>query len=153
MPIGSVVLTPGSSYAVPGAIDLSDQAATETNPSGATAKSAMSDWTARVALSITAAAPAAPLLLVLTGSAAAQAPHLGFAQRSARRAVSGYVLVDPVLPRPGVVSDLPDAPVTVIVTALADEDTRSAALGARLRGWQVLEGDASALIAELARLP
>jgi hypothetical protein len=63
------------------------------------------------------------------------------------------VLVDPVLPRPGAVSDWPDAPVTVIVTAGADEDTRSAALGARLRSWEVLEGDASALISEIASRP
>lgn len=141
MAIGSVVLTPGSAYAVPGALDLSDDAPAET------------EWTARVALGLAAAAPAPPVLLVFTGAAAAQAPHLGFAQRSARRAVGGYVLVDPVLPRPGAVSDWPDAPVTVVVTPQADADTRSAALGARLRGWEVLEGDASALIAEIAGRP
>ena len=141
MAIGSVVLTPGSAYAVAGALDLSGDAPAE------------SEWTARTALAIAAASPATPVLLVFTGSAAAQAPFLGFAQRSARRAVGGYVLVDPVLPRPGAVSDWPDAPVTVIVTAAADEDTRSAALGARLRGWEVLEGDASALIAEIASRP
>ena len=141
MAIGSVVLTPGSAYAVVGALDLSGDAPTE------------SEWTARTALAIAAASPATPLLLVFTGAAAAQAPFLGFAQRSARRAVGGYVLVDPVLPRPGAVSDWPDAPVTVIVTSGADEDTRSAALGARLRGWEVLEGDASALIADIARRP
>lgn len=141
MAIGSVVLTPGSAYAVPGAVDLSGDA-----PS-------LEQWTARVALAIAASAPPPALLLVLTGAAAAQAPHLGFAQRSARRAVGGYVLVDPVLPRPGAVSDWPDAPVTVIVTPSADEDTRSAALGARLRGWEVLEGDASTLIAGIAARP
>ena len=141
MAIGSVVLTPGSAYAVAGALDLSGDAPAE------------SEWTARTALGIAAASPATPVLLVFTGAAAAQAPFLGFAQRSARRAVGGYVLVDPVLPRPGAVSDWPDAPVTVIVTAAADEDTRSAALGARLRGWEVLEGDASALIADIAGRP
>jgi hypothetical protein len=51
------------------------------------------------------------------------------------------------------VSDWPDAPVTVVITSDADDDTRSAALGARLRGWEVLEGDASALIAEIAARP
>ena len=141
MAIGSVVLTPGSVYAVVGALDLSGDAPAE------------SEWTARTALAIAAASPTTPLLLVFTGAAAAQAPFLGFAQRSARRAVGGYVLVDPVLPRPGAVSDWPDAPVTVIVTASADEYTRSAALGARLRGWEVLDGDASALIAEIASRP
>lgn len=143
MAIGSVVLTPGSAYSVPGALDLSGDMPAE------------SEWTARVALGIAADATriTPPLLLVLTGAAAAQAPYLGFAQRSARRAVGGYVLVDPVLPRPGAVSDWPDAPVTVIITALADDDTRSAALGARLRGWEVLEGDASALITDIAAHP
>lgn len=141
MAIGSVVLTPGSAYAVESALDLSGDAPAE------------SEWTARTALAVAAASPATPVLLVFTGPAAAQAPFLGFAQRSARRAVGGYVLVDPVLPRPGAVSDWPDAPVTVIVTAEADEDTRSAALGARLRGWEVLEGDASALIADIAGRP
>ena len=143
MAIGSVVLTPGSGYAVPGALDLSADALSD------------GEWTARVALAITAASGkfTAPLLLVLTGPAAAHAPHLGFAQRSARRAVGGYVLVDPVLPRPGAVSDWPDAPVTVVLTSNADDDTRSAALGARLRGWEVLEGDASALIADIAARP
>jgi hypothetical protein len=143
MAIGSVVLTPGSGYAVPGALDLSADTLSD------------GEWTARVALAITAASGefAAPLLLVLTGAAAAHAPHLGFAQRSARRAVGGYVLVDPVLPRPGAVSDWPDAPVTVVITSDADDDIRSAALGGRLRGWEVLEGDPSSLIAGIAARP
>jgi len=139
--VGSVVLTPGSAYDIPGALDLSPEVPTP------------SEWTARVALGIAAADPTPPLLLVLTGAAAVHAPHLGFAQRSARRAVRGYVLVDPVLPKPGAVSDWPDAPVTVIVTPQADDATRGAALGARLRGWDVLDGDASALIAEIAAQP
>lgn len=143
MAIGSVVLTPGSAYAVPDALDLSAE------------HYADGDWTPRVALRIAEAASAVrpPLLLVLTGPAAAQAPQLGFAQRSARRSVGGYVLVDPVLPRPGAASDWPDAPVTVVITAAADDDIRSAALGARLRGWEVLEGDPSALIADIASRP
>ena len=141
MAIGSVVLTPGSAYAVAGALDLSKEAYAE------------ADWTARTALAIGAAGVAGPLLLVCTGAAAARAPHLGFAQRSARRQVAGYVLIDPVLPRPGAVSDWPDAPVTVVITPAADEDVRSAALGARLRGWEVIEGDASDVIREIAERP
>ena len=141
MAIGCVVLTPGSAYDVPGALDLSGEVPAE------------SEWTARTALAIAAASPTTPVLLVFTGAAAGQAPFLGFAQRSARRAVGGYVLVDPVLPRPGAVSDWPDAPVTIVVTPHADDDTRAAALGARLRGWEVLEGDARALIAEIAARP
>lgn len=144
MPISSVVLTPGSAYTladVPPVIDLTGMDVS------------IEDWTPRIALQIAAADPAPPLLLVLTGTVCAFAPHLGFAQRSARRTVGGYVLVDPVLPRPGVVSDWPDAPVTVVVTSDADQDTRSAALGARLRGWDVVDGDPSAIIAEIASRP
>ena len=144
MPINSVVLTPGSAYTlahVPAVIDLTDMDVS------------VNDWTPRTALQIAAADPAPPLLLVLTGTACAFAPHLGFAQRSARRTVGGYVLVDPVLPRPGSVSDWPDAPVTVVVTSDADQDTRSAALGARLRGWDVVDGDPSTIIAEIAARP
>ena len=144
MPINSVVLTPGSACTlahVPADIDLTDMDVS------------VNDWTPRTALQIAAADPAPPLLLVLTGTACAFAPHLGFAQRSARRTVGGYVLVDPVLPRPGSVSDWPDAPVTVVVTSDADQDTRSAALGARLRGWDVVDGDPSTIIAEIAARP
>ena len=144
MPINSVVLTPGSAYTlahVPAVIDLTDMDVS------------VNDWTPRTALQIAAADPAPPLLLVLTGTACAFAPHLGFAQRSARRTVGGYVLVDPVLPRPGAVSDWPDAPVTVVVTSDADQDTRSAALGARLRGWDVVDGDPSTIIADIAARP
>ena len=143
MSVGTVVLTPGSAYAVPAALDLTTDMPAE------------EEWTARVAIGIAAAADriTPPLLLVLSGTAAALAPHLGFAQRSARRAVGGYVLVDPVLSRPGAVSDWPDAPVTVVITGEADEEVRSAALGARLRGWEVLEGDAASIIAEVAARP
>lgn len=141
MAIGSVVLTPGSDYAVPGSLDLSAEDFDD------------ADWTARTALAIAAADAVPPLLLVLTGNSAAHAPHLGFAQRAARRAVGGYILVDPVLPRPGSGSDWPDAPVTVIITPGADDDTRSAALGARLRGWEVLDGDASTLIRNVSARP
>ena len=143
MAIGTVVLTPGSTYAVAvtGVLDLSDLAVPA------------EQWTARVALDINAAQPEPPLLLVFSGEAGRQAPSLGFAQRSARRAVGGYVLVDPVLPRPGAAPDWPDAPVTVIVTAEADDETRSQALGARLRGWDVIDGDPTTLIAEIAAQP
>lgn len=141
MTIGCVVLTPGSSYAVPDAIDVTAPVPDDTQ------------WTAHVALRIAQSPVTPPLLLVLTGAAAVHAPHLGFAQRAARRAVGGYVLVDPVLPKPGAGSDWPDAPVTVVITPLADEDARSSALGARLRGWEVVEGEADEQIAAIAARP
>lgn len=137
----TVVLTPGASYAVsPGTdvavLDLSHVACDD------------GDWTARCALAIQMAAPEAPLLLVATGAWARHAPALGFAQRSARRTVGAYLLVDPELPAPG--ADWPDAPVTVVVTPLADADTRTSALAARLRGWEVVEGDAVTSIESVA---
>ena len=148
MTIGSVVLTPGSAYAVTGGVAALDLSAQDLSDA---------QWTARVSLEIAEAhgqgAVEPPLLLVLSGGAAVHAPHLGFAQRSARRAVGGYVLVDPALPRPGAASDWPDAPVTVIITPQADDDIRSAALGARLRGWEVREGDADQIVSEIATRP
>ena len=143
MAAGTLVLTPGSPYAVPDCpvLDL----ASDDIPDD--------QWTARVALDIHAAQPAAPLLLVFTGAACVHAPALGFAQRSARRAVIGYALVDPVLPRPGSAPDWPDAPVIVIVTPGADDDCRSHALGARLRGWEVREGTADDVLGDLVRSP
>lgn len=140
MAASTVILTPGASYDVTSpALDLGDGDHPDIQ------------WTSRVALDIAAASPAAPVLLVLAGSYAVHAPELGFAQRSARRAIDGYVLVDPALPPVG--GDWPDAPVVVILTADADAETRSAALGARLRGWEVLEGDPTALIDEIAARP
>ena len=137
---GTVILTPGASYTVASpALDLADSEYADVQ------------WLPRVALDIAAATPVTPVLLVLAGRHATQAPALGFAQRSARRAVAGYVLVDPVLPAVG--GDWPDAPVTVVLSPHADADTRSAALGARLRGWEVLDGDPGPLIDRIAGQP
>ena len=91
-------------------------------------------WVARTAIAITAAVQQSlltpPLLLVLAGERARHAPQLGFAQRAARRSVHGYVLIDPVLPAPGAVSDWPDAPVVVILSGPDATTERDA----RLRG-------------------
>lgn len=110
-------------------------------------------WVARTALAITAAVTQGhitpPLLLVMSGALARHAPALGFAQRAARRAVRGYVLIDPHLPRAGQVSDWPDAPVVVVLTDAEDPRARDA----RLRGWEVLTGDAAQLVAEVAARP
>lgn len=144
MPVGSVVLTPRSpalTLDVP-TLDLSahDIPAQE--------------WVARVAVAMRASTDAlpAPLLLVLAGPNAAHAPALGFAQRAARKLVAHYVLIDPHLPAAGSV-DWPDAPVTVIVSPGADDEARSQALAARLRGWQVVDADPVAVIGDLVRAP
>ncbi|MDA8436049.1 MAG: hypothetical protein M0Z98_08700, partial [Actinomycetales bacterium] len=65
------------------------------------------------------------------------APAVGFSQRAARRAVSGYVLVDAAVPpaesRGG---DWPDAPVHYVASPAADPLEVNQA---RLRGWTVHE--------------
>ncbi|MEK9664954.1 MAG: hypothetical protein VW082_10105 [Candidatus Nanopelagicales bacterium] len=143
MPVGSVVLAPGTPP-FPCDLPTLDLSAEDYDDP---------DWIARVAIAIGQAGGelAEPVLLVLAGRHAALAPGLGFAQRAARRAIAGYVLVDPVLPS-AATHEWPDAPVTVIITSKADDDVRSAALAARLRGWDVVTGDiANALPAILAR--
>ncbi len=59
-------------------------------------------YIARASLEIAKAAPEAPLLLVAEGAAGALVPQVGGAQRAAHRPVAGYVLVDALLPQPGV---------------------------------------------------
>ncbi len=132
MPVGSVVFTPGTP-SLPCDLPTLDLSAEEYDDP---------DWLARVAIAISQAGGelTQPVLLVLAGRHAALAPGLGFAQRAARRAIAGYVLVDPVLPS-AATHDWPDAPVTVIITSKADDDVRSAALAARLRGWNVETAD------------
>lgn len=110
-------------------------------------------WVARTALAITAAVTEGrvtpPILLIASEALARHAPALGFAQRAARRAVRGYVLIDPQLPQAGQVSDWPDAPVTVVLTDADDSRARDA----RLRGWEVLTGDAAQIVADVAARP
>ncbi len=144
MPVGSVVLTPGTpslAIDVP-TLDLSTEEYDD------------SDWIARVAIAIGQAGGqlTEPVLLVLAGRHAALAPGLGFAQRAARRAIAGYVLLDPVLPT-AAAHHWPDAPVTVVITPNADDDVRSAALAARLRGWDVVTDDVDITIAEILARP
>ena len=94
-------------------------------------------WVAHLSIELMAAGAAAPVLLVVGGSAGALAPALGFAQRASRRAVAGYVLVDASTPpaesRGG---DWPDAPVWLLASPSADALEVNQA---RLRGWTVLE--------------
>ncbi|TAK70244.1 MAG: hypothetical protein EPO13_04640 [Actinomycetota bacterium] len=153
MTVGTVVLCP----AAPGepAVDWDDIAeslvdhgvrvvrpnvpALHDEPGGEALRTA--HWVAHCAVSLSASSSAAgsglrePLLLVTVGGAGPMLPALGFAQRAARRTVGGYVLVDAALPQHGSAPDWPDAPVTVLLTAAASDAARSAALQARLRGW------------------
>lgn len=61
-------------------------------------------YIARTALDIAAAEAGRSVLLVAAGAAGPLLPRLGAAQRSAHRHVSGYVLLDALLPQPGITS-------------------------------------------------
>jgi hypothetical protein len=130
---GTVVITPGCPD-VDDALDLRDLAD--------------GDWVAHTAIGLTRALARGlahqPLLLVTAGERCVDVPRLGFAQRASRRAVRGYVLIDPTLPTPGAAPDWPDAPVTVVLTGESD-----AGHAARLRGWDVVTGDPAEVIANL----
>lgn len=111
------------------------------------------DWVPRTAIAISSAltsepqpAPALPLVLVFTGEHAAFAPYIGFAQRAARRSVIAYVLINPQLPKPGVVSDWPDAPVHVVITPDTADHVRALERAAHLRGWPVHTTDPADII-------
>jgi hypothetical protein len=71
--------------------------------------------------------PKGPIVFVTEGELANLLPSIAFAQRTAHRAVVGYVLVDPTLGSPAL--DWPDAP--VLVLSHSNEDERLA----NLRGW------------------
>ncbi|HSN05932.1 MAG TPA: hypothetical protein VLV82_01190 [Candidatus Angelobacter sp.] len=100
-------------------------------------RTARAHWVAHLAVGLAARSATAPVLLVLGGESGAMAAAVGFSQRAARRAVSGYVLVDAAVPpaesRGG---DWPDAPVSYIASPAADP---LAVNQARLRGWDVRE--------------
>ena len=170
MPVGSVVLTPAAPGTDP--VDWSFLAAAlrdadvavvvpdlppedDGHPSTGPARTA--HWVAHCALGIRAAEPREPVLLVAAGPAGAMLPALGFAQRAARRAVAGYVLLDAALPRPGAAADWPDAPVVCVLAGAAsgtDTDAAAAADDARRRGWEVVVSDDPAgVLVELARRP
>lgn len=98
-------------------------------------RSATAHWVAHNAITLTAAQPEKPVLLVAQGAAGALMPAVGFSQKASRRPVSGYVVIDGALPKPGA-ADWPDAPVTYVQTT-SDGATKDAAHQAQLRGWTV----------------
>jgi hypothetical protein len=118
------------------------------------ARTQRAHWVAHLSIALAAGNVVAPVLLVVDGTAGALAPALGFSQKAARRAVSGYVLVDAVVPPADDRSlDWPDAPVVYVASPAADEAQTTQA---RLRGWDVVEvvdaapATVAAAIAEVA---
>ncbi len=98
-------------------------------------RTATAHWVAHNAVTLTAEQPEKPILLVASGAAGAMMPAVGFSQKASRRPVSGYVVVDGVLPKAGA-ADWPDAPVTYVRTT-TDKHAVAAARDAGLRGWTV----------------
>jgi hypothetical protein len=74
-------------------------------------------------------APPAPLVIVTHGALLDLLPSIALAQRTAHRAVAGYILIDPVIGAP--LPDWPDAPV---LTISSNEQVQREA---RLRNWRV----------------
>ncbi|MCU0300199.1 MAG: hypothetical protein MUF35_01165 [Candidatus Nanopelagicales bacterium] len=113
------------------------------------ARTRLAGWVADQAITISGARPSGPLLLVASGAACAALPALGMAQRAARHAVVGYVLVDGTAPEVGRSGqDWPDAPVTVVRSSGAPDPGDAVA---RLRGWTVVPGDPVAVVLDLVR--
>ena len=91
-----------------------------------------SAFSARMCAAINLLDPPPPLVIVAEGDLALLLPAIALSQRSARRRVSEYVLIDAELPP--VTDGWPDAPVTVVT----DDSQGAAARQGSLRGWRVL---------------
>lgn len=90
-----------------------------------------------------------PIVCVARGEAARLLPGLGFAQRSAHRLVSGYVILDGPTPAPA--QEWPDAPVWWALTDEASAELAEKALTAKLRGFNVVEqADVVAVVTQAA---
>ena len=101
---------------------------------------ALAGWVADLAVAITGAGLDRDLVLMASGAGIRGLPALGLAQRAARRAVVGYVLVDghPPAPSTQAAADWPEAPVLYVRSPGADP------LGSRaasLRGWRCVHAD------------
>ena len=104
---------------------------------GDDARTARAHWVAHLSIALATSGAVAPLLLVLGGDSGGMAAALGFSQRAARRRVSGYVLVDAVVPpADDRTEDWPDAPVHYLASPAA---TPLEVNQARLRGWNVVD--------------
>lgn len=91
-------------------------------------------------------APTQPLLVIAPAPTTACLPAIALAQRTARRLIAGYLLIDPVDAPVG--TDWPDARVEVIVT------TGEVPRWIELRGWRAMTTSGSAdpgAVASLAR--
>lgn len=95
---------------------------------------ATAHWVAHNAMTLTAAQPQKPIMLVAFGAAGQLLAALGFSQKASRRPVASYVVVDGSIPKPGS-ADWPDAPVSYLCTGQVTDGGH--ARQAELRGWTV----------------
>lgn len=107
-------------------------------------RTARAHWIGHTAMGVAASGVTPPVLLVALGAAGATLPALALAQRAARRAVGGYLLLDAQLPPAGGTADWPDAPVIYVSTPDGGATALDAAMGARLRGWEVVRAESAA---------
>lgn len=100
-----------------------------------------SQWVANVSVTMLRSVVNEPAVLVAGGAHCLELPAVGFARRSARRPVGGYVFVDPQgVPVSNAVGDTdwPDAPVIVLTHGAGDAAERETVMQSRLRGWSVV---------------
>jgi hypothetical protein len=95
----------------------------------------------RACAAILQAGPVSPMLVVAVGSGASLLPAVALAQRTAHRAVAGYVLIEPDSDPSA--QDWPDAPVLVVGV-----EGGAALHRARLRGWDTAVAAEPSAIAE-----
>ena len=76
-------------------------------------------------------------LLIAVGETARALPDIAFALRAQHRRVTGYRIIDGILPAPH--SEWPDAHVTYVLTQHTDT-LLGEANQARLRGWEIIAG-------------
>lgn len=98
-------------------------------------------WIANVSVTMLRSVVNEPAVLVASGAHCLDLPAVGFARRSARRPVGGYVFVDPQgVPVSNAVGDTdwPDAPVIVLTHGAGGAAERETVMQSRLRGWNVV---------------
>lgn len=148
---GSAVLLPQPHAADPGMTDLRAGLLAALRDDGASVvdidlpSADAAPLSVRACAAILQADPAQPMLIVAIGAGASLLPAVALAQRSAHRAVAGYVLIEPDTDPSA--QDWPDAPVLVV-----GAEGSPALHRARLRGWDtavatVPNGIAAAILA------
>ena len=134
MHIGTLVLCDAGVLRMAGALEASGFDVLGVTHSGP-------QWVANVSVTMLRSVVTEPAVLIASGEHCLDLPAVGFARRSARRPVGGYVFVDPRgVPVSSAVGDTdwPDAPVIVLTHGGGEASERETVMQARLRGWTVV---------------